>query len=80
MQSTLSGKYIICSCEGSAEKTVIDLLLDNSKLCFTRDDLINRSCTTLHKAEDIARKFLNCQKKKRQTIKAKFFLQITFWA
>ena len=33
-------KYVACICEGAAEKTVIELLLDNDKLIFTYDDLL----------------------------------------
>ena len=33
-------KYIACICEGAAESAIMDLLLDNNKLTFTRDDLL----------------------------------------
>ncbi len=33
-------KYVACICEGAAEKTIIELLLDNDKLIFTYDDLL----------------------------------------
>ena len=33
-------KYIACICEGAAESVIMDLLLDNDKLKFTRDDLL----------------------------------------
>ena len=33
-------KYIACICEGAAERVILDLLLDNDKLKFTRDDLL----------------------------------------
>ena len=33
-------KYVACICEGAAEQTIIELLLDNDKLIFTYDDLL----------------------------------------
>lgn len=33
-------KYIACICEGTAEQIIIDLLLDNDKLIFSRESLI----------------------------------------
>lgn len=32
--------YIACICEGGAERAILDLLLDNHKLIFEREDLI----------------------------------------
>ncbi len=34
------GKYIACICEGGAERAILDLLLDNNKLIFKREDLL----------------------------------------
>lgn len=33
-------KYVACICEGSAERSIIKLLLDNNCLIFTWDDLL----------------------------------------
>ncbi|MDD3228135.1 MAG: hypothetical protein GXW99_05105 [Clostridiales bacterium] len=33
-------KYIACICEGAAEQAIIELLLDDDKLIFTRDDML----------------------------------------
>jgi len=33
-------KYVACICEGAAEQAIIELLLDNDKLIFTYDDLL----------------------------------------
>ncbi len=33
-------KYIACICEGGAEQTIIEMLLDNDKLIFSYDDLL----------------------------------------
>ena len=59
LRDLLANKYIICSCEGVAEKTIIDLLIDNGRLCFSRDDLVDNECTTLRKAALIADEFLH---------------------
>ena len=34
-------KYIACICEGGAERAIMDLLLDNDKLLFGRDRLLD---------------------------------------
>lgn len=31
--------YIACICEGSAETAIIDVLVDNNLLIFTREDM-----------------------------------------
>lgn len=59
LKDLLAGKYIICSCEGVAEKTVIDLLLDSGRLCFERKDLVRESCTRIRTGTKIAQEFLN---------------------
>lgn len=33
-------KYVACICEGAAEQTIIELLIDADKLIFARDDLL----------------------------------------
>ena len=33
-------KYVACICEGAAEQAVIEMLLDEDKLIFTYDDLL----------------------------------------
>lgn len=58
LSNLLKDSYIICSCEGIAEKAIIDLLLDNNQLCFSREDLIHGECTTCRKGSDIAQEFL----------------------
>ena len=32
--------YIACICEGSAEAAIIDVLVDNNLLIFTREDML----------------------------------------
>lgn len=57
--SDVQGKYVICSCEGDAERVIMDLLLDNDCLIFKREDLVGKSVTNKRKACDIEREFLN---------------------
>ena len=33
-------RYKACICEGSAERAIIDILLDNDLLIFTRDEML----------------------------------------
>ena len=35
--------YIACICEGSAETAIIDVLVDNYLLIFTREDMLAQS-------------------------------------
>lgn len=34
-------KYIACICEGAAEQAIIEILLENDRLIFTEDDLLD---------------------------------------
>ena len=61
LNDLLKNRYIICSCEGIAEKTIMNLLIDNDKICFCRADLINHEFTTLRKSSDIVEKFLTVE-------------------
>lgn len=58
LSELLADKFIICSCEGIAEKVIIELLLDNQKLCFERSALVDEECTNLRSAKDIESNFL----------------------
>ena len=40
-------KYKACICEGSAENAIIDILLDNDLLIFTREENAGRRGHTL---------------------------------
>lgn len=59
LSSLLSNKYIICSCEGSAEVAIIDLLLDANLLCFSHQDLVGEEPTVIRTGKDIEKTFLN---------------------
>lgn len=48
---------ILLLCEGKCEQTIMDILLDNNMLTFTRDDLIERRpfpVRTLHNANIVS--------------------------
>ena len=34
-------KYKACICEGSAEAAIVDILVDNDLLIFTREEMLN---------------------------------------
>ena len=40
-------KYIACICEGAAERVIMNVLLDNNKLKFTREDLLEEDLIVL---------------------------------
>lgn len=41
LQEELRSRYVICSCEGAAERTIISLLLEKEKLCFGSENLVD---------------------------------------
>lgn len=48
---------ILLLCEGKCEQTIMDILLDNNMLTFTRDDIIERRpfpVRTLHNANIVS--------------------------
>ena len=51
-------KYIACICEGGAERAIIDLLLDDNRLKFTRDDLLEGEILKCRKARDFEEQYL----------------------
>lgn len=59
IEAIKNGDYVICSCEGAAEKAIIDLLLDNGCLIFRRENLIDCEATRLRSAKKIEKNFLN---------------------
>ena len=52
------GKYIACICEGGAERAILDLLLDNNKLIFEREQLIEEEIIECRKGKDFEEKYL----------------------
>ncbi len=55
----LETEYVICSCEGAAEEALMDILLDNDCLLFSRENLVGHKVTRKRKAVEIQQEFLN---------------------
>lgn len=51
-------KYVACICEGGAEKTIIELLLDSNSLIFSYDDLLEGEILRCRKARDFETQYL----------------------
>ena len=51
-------KYVACICEGGAEKTIIELLLDSNSLIFSYDDLLEGEILRCCKARDFETQYL----------------------
>ena len=51
-------KYIACICEGTAERVIIDLLLNNDKLIFSRDDLLEHEIIRCRNAKKFEEQYL----------------------
>ena len=49
-------KYIACICEGGAERAILDLLLDNHKLKFEHEDLIEEEVLRCRSAREFENK------------------------
>lgn len=50
--------YIACICEGSAEQAIMELLLDDNKLIFTSEQLLEEEIIRNRSAKDFERRFL----------------------
>lgn len=61
----LNGDYVICSCEGAAEETIINLLLRNNMLIFDTNNLVDGEVTRIRKAKKIEEQFLKRSYKKK---------------
>ncbi len=51
-------KYVACIYEGSAEKAIIELLLDADRLVFTRDDLLDGELIRCRSAKNFEEQYL----------------------
>lgn len=51
-------RYTACICEGGAETAILELLLDNDKLIFSRDDLIEGEIIKARKGKDFETRYL----------------------
>lgn len=52
------GKYVACIAEGSAEQAIIDILLDNNMLIFSREQLIEEKVLRCRSAESFESRYL----------------------
>ena len=50
--------YIACICEGGAERAILDLLLDNHKLIFEREDLIEEEVLRCRSGKEFEKRYL----------------------
>ena len=51
-------KYTACICEGGAETAILDLLLDQNKLIFSRNDLLEGEILKTRKGKDFETRYL----------------------
>lgn len=51
-------KYTACICEGSAERAILDLLLDHGELIFRREDLIEEEVLRCRKGAEFEQRYL----------------------
>lgn len=51
-------KYVACICEGGAENAIISLLLEQNKLIFTRQILLDGEIIKTRKAKDFEQRYL----------------------
>ena len=54
-------KYILCICEGAAEEDILNLLLDNDALIFSREQIIFDGITRERKASVITDRYLGAE-------------------
>ena len=52
------GNIIACICEGNAESVIINKLMDEGKLIFSRDDLLDNEVLRCRKASEFEHKYL----------------------
>lgn len=51
-------KYKACICEGSAEAAIIDILVDNGLLIFTREEMLDESVIRCRNAKKFEERYL----------------------
>lgn len=52
------GKYKACICEGNAEEAIIDILVDNGLLIFTREEMLEEKIIRCRSASKFESKYL----------------------
>lgn len=51
-------RYIACLCEGTAEETIINILLDANLLKFSREDLLEEEPLRVRDADTFEKRYL----------------------
>lgn len=51
-------KYIACICEGAAENAIVDILLDNNLLIFTRQEMLDENVIRCRSAKKFEERYL----------------------
>ena len=51
-------KYKACICEGSAESAIIDILVDNNLLIFTREEMLDEKVIRCRSAKNFEERYL----------------------
>lgn len=65
-------KYKACICEGSAESAIIDILVDNNLLIFTREEMLDEKVIRCRSAKNFEEKyFVNCKNKLHVVVEIK---------
>ena len=52
-------KYKACICEGSAESAIIDILVDNNLLIFSREEMLDESVIRCRSAKRFEERYLH---------------------
>lgn len=52
------GEYVACICEGAAEKAIIDILLDNDLLIFSREKMLEEEILRCREGKKFEQKYL----------------------
>lgn len=63
-----TGNLIACLCEGSMEQAIIEILLDNNRLIFKRDDLLDGEVLRCRSAKNFERDHLKKWKNQQITV------------
>lgn len=50
--------YVACICEGAAEQAIMDLLLENNKLCFDYENLLTGKIIKCRSARNFEKIYL----------------------
>lgn len=63
-----NNSYILCVCEGKAEKAVVELLLKNGRLIFERKDLIEKELSKVGRRASDVEQYLNLEFDKKVVV------------